>query len=133
MRSLFFAFLCCTLCSAAFAQDRFTNCSAAFLDSRMIVDEYSPTGKCVLPAAATGQLSVGTVELSPKEYRLIKPLRFKVAIRDGNTKTLLAFSEETYERVDVQSVLARCQKGDAIVLLTLETDYALPHNEILVQ
>ncbi len=133
MRSLVFAFLCCTLCSAAFGQDRFTNCSAAFLDSRMIVDEYSPTGKSVLSATATGQLSVGTVELSPNEYRLVKPLRFKVAIRDGNTKTLLSFSDETYERVNVQSVLAKCQKGDAIVLLTLETDYALPHNEILVQ
>ena len=30
------------------AQSRFSNCSAAFLNQKMIVDDYSPHGKCVL-------------------------------------------------------------------------------------
>ena len=42
------------------AQNRFSNCSAAFLNQKMIVDDYSPQGKCVLNTSAIGQLTVNT-------------------------------------------------------------------------
>lgn len=118
---------------SARAQQPFTNCSAAFVGNRMVVDTYSPAGKCKLAATASGTLTVQTVVLSPKENKAIDPIDFKVAIRDNATGTLHLYSDETYRQVPVQNVLARCRKGDQIVLLTVDTRYALPHNEILVK
>ena len=115
------------------AQNKFNNCSAAFLDNKMVVDEYTTTGKCSLPATATGQLTVCTAELSPEKSRPVDAIRFKVAIRDQNTGTLTMFSNETFKRVDIQDIMARCRKGDHIVLITMADEYALPHNEILVK
>lgn len=97
------------------------------------MDEYSPKGKCVLPATATGKLTVCTVDLSPTTSKIVDRIPFRVAIRDKNTKTLLAFSSEEVKQVDVKTVLAKCKKGDHIVLLTVDDTYAMPHNEILVQ
>ncbi|MEZ0541319.1 hypothetical protein [Fibrella arboris] len=119
--------------TSAQAQQPFTNCSAAFVGKKMVVDTYTPAGKCQLAAAATGTLTVQTVALSTTESKAVDPIDFKVAIRDKATGTLHLYSEETYRRVPVENVLARCKKGDQIVLLTVDTRYALPHNEILVQ
>lgn len=117
----------------AFAQTQFNSCAAAFLDKKMVVDEYSPTGKCVLPATATGELTVCTVDLSPENSVAKERIGFKIAIRDKNTGTLTLFSGDTFRKIDIQKVLAQCQAGDRIVLITTERDFALPHNEILVQ
>jgi hypothetical protein len=43
------------------------------------------------------------------------------------------FSDQTYKNILIQKVLAKCKKGDSILLITLNNQYALPHNEILVQ
>ncbi|GAA4455053.1 hypothetical protein GCM10023189_22400 [Nibrella saemangeumensis] len=99
----------------------------------MVVDEYSPKGKCVVAATATGQLTLYTVNLSRTESKRVEPVPFQIAIRDKDTKTLTMYSKENLRQVDIRRVLARCRKGDAIVLLTLDNRYALPHNEILVQ
>lgn len=115
------------------AQHKFSSCSAAFLDNKMVVNEYTDKGKCIIPASAKGQLSVCTANLSPKESIPVDKLMFKVAIRDKSTKTMVMFSNENYKQVDIQKVLSKCKKGDHIVLLTTSDEYALPHNEILVQ
>ncbi|MCC6463302.1 MAG: hypothetical protein IT260_22725 [Saprospiraceae bacterium] len=115
------------------AQTRFTNCSAAFLDNKMVVDDYSPTGKCSLPDTATGELTVCTADLSPQGSHPVDQIKFKVAIRDQQTGTLTMFSNETFKRVDIRNILSRCRKGDHIVLITMVDEYALPHNEILVK
>lgn len=115
------------------AQEAFTNCTAAFLDNKMVVDEYTPDGKCSLPQTATGVLSVCTADLSPTNSFPVAKVKFMVALRDQNTRTLTMFSKETYKQLDIQKVLARCKKGDHIVLLTLDDEYAFPHNEILVK
>lgn len=108
-------------------------CSAAFLDNKLVVDEYSPTGKCILPLTARGELTVATAELSLEASKPVESLPFKIAIRDENTKTLTMFSGEDFRKIEIQQVLAKCKKGDSIVLLTLEKQYALLHNEILVK
>lgn len=123
----------CVFVSAAPAQKPFNNCVAAFVGSKMVVNEYSPKGQCRLSATAIGDLSVQTVDLSPTESKAVDKIDFKVAIRDKATGTLLMYSGETFRQIRVQDVLARCQKGDHIVLLTMDNKYALPHNEILVQ
>jgi hypothetical protein len=45
----------------------------------------------------------------------------------------MSYSNKTYQEVDIKPLLAKCKPGDAIVLLTLDDRYALPHNEILVK
>lgn len=115
------------------AQSAFNTCSAAFLGNKMIVDEYTTKGKCSLPAKSTGELTVNTVDLSPTESKAIKQIPFKIAIRDQHTKTLMLYSNDNFKRVSIQNVLTKCRKGDHIVLLTTNTQYALPHNEILVR
>lgn len=123
----------CLLSGLCFGQNTFTNCSAAFLGDKMVVNEYTPKGKCVVSANATGPLTLFTVNLSPTESKKVDQLPFQVAIRDRNTKTLTLYSKETLRQVDIQRILAKCRKGDYIVLLTLDTQYALPHNEIEVR
>ena len=60
-------------------------------------------------------------------------ISFKIILRDGATKTLLSYSDTTYEGIDIQKVLGKCKKGDAILISLVKDQYALPHNEILVE
>lgn len=121
------------LAGLCFAQDTFQHCTAAFLNKAMVVNEYSPKGTCVLPATAVGELTVQTVELSATASKPTGTIPFKLAIRDGKTHTLTLVSHTDFTSVPIQSVLAKCRKGDRLVLLTLNGAYALPHNEILIQ
>ncbi len=128
--------LCCcciAISGAAFSQERFNDCTAAFLNKKMVVDEYSPTGKCVLAHNATGELTVCTVNLSPDSAVPVKQLPFKIALRDGSSKTLVMYDEKTFKTVDIQKLLAKCKLGDSIVLITLDNQYAFPHHEILIK
>jgi hypothetical protein len=114
------------------AQNRFNECSAAFLNQKMIVDDYSPKGKCVIDTNATGQLTVSTAIYENDTWRAVEKISFKITIRDSKTKTLFSFSDATYEEVDIKKVLAKCQKGDYILISLVKDLYALPHNEVLV-
>ena len=99
------------------------------MDSKLVVNDYSPEGYCELSKSASGELTVQTMsDLVP-----IGKINFKLAIRDGNSKTLMSYSNKTYQEVDIKPLLAKCKPGDAIVLLTLDDRYALLHNEILVK
>ncbi|MEM1122478.1 MAG: hypothetical protein AAGJ18_18675, partial [Bacteroidota bacterium] len=62
-----------------------------------------------------------------------KKIQFKVAIKDANTKTVSLISDQTYTEIAVDEILTDCHAGDSIMLLTLESEYALPHHEILVK
>ena len=121
------------LSSLCYGQDQFKHCTAAFMGTQLVVDEYSPRGKCVLPAASVGTLTVQTVDLSEDKVTRLGEIPFKVAIRDKETRTLVMYSIEDFKQVDILLVLTRCKRGDSIVLLSVDNQYALPHNEILVQ
>jgi hypothetical protein len=135
MKKIAFLFLILvgSLSGSTLAQENHTECVAAFVGSKMVVDEYTTTGKCRLPITATGELAIFTVDLGPTENKALDKIDFRVAIRDKATGTLTMFSGKRYRQVPVQDILARCQKGDHIVLLTEDDRYALPHNEILIQ
>ncbi len=124
--------VCCAIFSPAFGQKLFQSCTAAFLNNKIVVDDYSPQGKCGVAATATGRLTVCTADLSLTSSVAVDKIVFKIAIRDQNTKTLVMYSNEDFQQVDIQRVLSKCRQGDHIVLLTLDSQYALPHNEILV-
>ncbi len=130
---LFFVAFCAVASSSAFGQHPFTNCSAAFLNNKIVVNEYTDQGHCELQKSASGELTVQTASLSPENSFPTGKIDFKIAIRDGNTKTLMSFSDNTYKELDIKKVLAKCRPGDSIVLLTMNDEYALPHNEILVK
>ncbi|MFN8355266.1 MAG: hypothetical protein U0Y10_12500 [Spirosomataceae bacterium] len=115
--------------SHAWAQQQ---CSAAFLNNKMVVNEYTTKGKCILSQQASGKLTVCTANLSPKSSTPVDKIAFQISIRDGKTKSLCSFSKQTYQQIDIQKILAKCKKGDFIVLRALGSQYALPHNEILV-
>ena len=80
-----------------------------------------------------GELTVQTVNLSPTESKALTAIPFKVAIRDGRTHTLTMYAQTDFLKLAIQDVLKRCRKGDSLVLLTLQDQYSLPHNEILIQ
>ncbi len=115
------------------AQNKFSNCSAIFLNQKMVVDDYSPKGKCLLQTTTTGQLTVCTAVFENDKWRAVDKIPFRITIRDGETKTLLSYSDKTYKNIDINSVLSKCRKGDYILISVLKDEYALPHNEILVE
>ena len=131
-RRLWLFLFCSAITHISLAQESFSNCAAAFLDGKIVVDDYSPTGKCSLAADATGELTVCTANLSPTSSIPVDKIKFRIAIRDGNTKTLWMYSGDTFTKVNIRKVLDKCKKGDHIVLLTTDDEYALPHNEILI-
>lgn len=124
---------CMLVCSVTFGQKNNQQCAAAFLNTRMVVDEYSPKGQCRLALQSIGELTVQTVQLSSTESKAIAAIAFKVAIRNGETNTLTLYSSTDVVKVDVKEVLKRCRKGDSLVLMTVSNQYSLPHNEILIQ
>jgi hypothetical protein len=115
-----------------FGQNNFSDCSAAFLNSKMIVNEYSPSGKCTVSIHEKGNLTVNTVKLSSIKTKITDAIMFQVAIKDKETGTLILVSKEQIKKVAIESILSKCKKGDHIVLLTINRKYSLPHNEILV-
>jgi hypothetical protein len=127
-------FFCLFSIAALLGQNDFMNCTAILLNNKMVVNEYTPSGTCELSLEAKGKLTVQPVTLQedgssqPQGKR-----RFKIAIRDFNTKTLISFSDKTYEEIEASAVLSQCRRGDYIVFLTMDRDLALPHNEVLVK
>ncbi|QHV94461.1 hypothetical protein [Spirosoma endbachense] len=133
INGLMLAILGLVVSNACLGQHSFSTCSAAFLNNKMVVDSYTDKGKCLLSSSATGQLTLQTVSLSPTGSKGLEKVPFRVAIKDKATQTLLLLTQEEVKEIDVKKVLAKCKKGDRVILLTLDDQYAVPHNEILVQ
>jgi hypothetical protein len=127
------ALLFCAANGIAQSND-FNNCAAAFLGSKMIVNEYTTEGKCVLDSTASGELSLRPVTLDESgAAKMGKKIPFKIALRGGTSRTLMLLSEKTHTEIEAQKVLKQCQKGEYIVLLTTEREWSVPHAEILVR
>lgn len=132
---LFLSFL--FLGNIAFAQDLYSNCSAVFLNDQMVIEEYSTTAKAKISKDAQGWISAGAVNLGEvnkgeKKFEITEKFEFGVAIKDANTGTIILFSPKEYKKIEVEKVLAKCRKGDSIIIMTTDNTFSLPHNEILV-
>lgn len=126
-----------SICSNSFGQEVFSNCSAVFINDQMIVEEYSATAKAKISKDAMGWISAGTVNLGDvskgeKKFEITDKFEFGVAIKDGNTHTIMLFSPKQYKKIEAEKILAKCKKGDSIIIMTTDNTFALPHNEILV-
>lgn len=119
-------------CNLVFAQENFSNCSAAFLNGKIIVEQYSKTAKAKISILSKGELTASTAELGEDYTKQVKKFEFGVAIKDKETGTTMLFSSKTFMKIEIERVLAKCKEGDSIIILTTEAEYALPHNEILV-
>jgi hypothetical protein len=120
-----------------FAQENFSNCAAILIDNQMLVEEYSNTAKCKLSIVSKGLLSAGTVNLGDvskgeKQFEITGKISFSIAIKDANTGTIIMFSNKKYKKIDMQKVLLKCKKGDSIIIMTNNTKYVLPHNDIFI-
>lgn len=116
----------------SFAQKPYTNCSAVFLNNKMLVEEYTDTAQCQISIDAQGELIVGTVELGENYSKLVDKQSFSVAIKDKATGTMLLITAKPIKELAVATVLAKCKKGDKLIILTTDSALALPHNEIVV-
>ncbi len=110
----------------------FSNCAAILLNDKVLVDEYSPEGQCEVFSEMTGSLKVATVDFSLDNFCLSMPVMFKVAIKNEQTNTLWLYSEKNFFEVPIEDVLKKCQRGDRIILVTVDQEYALPHHEIAI-
>ena len=129
-------FAICLICVSIVskAQNRFSDCSVLLLNEQVLVENYSPNATCNVSKAAKGWLTAGTITLGENS---MKPnadgkFEFGVAIKDMETGTLHLFSFEKYKKVKIEEVLRQCKAGDSIVILTANSKFALPHNEIKV-
>ncbi|MCP9766385.1 hypothetical protein EGI22_00605 [Lacihabitans sp. LS3-19] len=114
-----------------FAQDHFSNCSAVFLEDKMIVEEYSKNAKCKIAKDTKGWISAGTVSLGEKA-EITSKFAFGIAIKDAETGTITMFSPKIFKKIEAEKVLAKCKRGDSVIIMTTDDEYSLPHNELLV-
>lgn len=96
----------------------------------MLVDDYSPQGKCSINQAAEGTLYVSTVGLSMDFTRPFQTVEFRVAILNNETNTIWSYSEETFTKIDLKKVIEKCKVGDDIIIMTVDKRFSLPHNVI---
>lgn len=123
--------------SDSYGQDSFSSCSAVFLNDQMIVEEYSASSKAKISKDAQGWISAGAVSLGnvskgEKKFEITEKIEFGVAIKDANSGTIILFSPKEFKKIEAEKVLAKCQKGDSIIIMTTDNTFSLPHNEIVV-
>ncbi|MCO6493834.1 MAG: hypothetical protein J5I98_35770 [Phaeodactylibacter sp.] len=116
----------------ALVPPNYSECAAILYNGNILVDEYSPTGKCKLDEKSTkGVLSVATVKSSDKGCAApARNIAFKVAIKNGRTNTIWMYSEKALWEAQLEDILKKCEPGDRIILMTVDQRYSLPHPEI---
>lgn len=105
-------------------------CAAILYKGNVLVDDYSPKGRCFLEKGMTGKLSISTVSLSETATIPQKTLKFHVAIKNKDTNTLFMITKEAILEIELEDILKQCKRGDIIVFLTVDKQYSLTHHEI---
>lgn len=110
----------------------YKECAAILFNGKMLVDEYSPNGKCILSNGTAGKLSVSSVILNDKGATPGEKIGFRVAIKNDRTNTLWMFSNDVHYELNIQSVMKKLEEGDSILIMTVDQKFSLPHHEIIV-
>ncbi len=119
------------------AQEKSDNrsCSVVCLNDQWLPTSYEADAETNISITATGILSVHeTFDVADRNnYNRKEFIDFKVAAFKKEIGSLISFSEETYQKIDVSKILQQCEKGDQIVILLKDKDhYSLPHYQIEV-
>ena len=117
---------------SALPYPNYKECAAILYKGKLLVDEYSPKGKCKLEQGMKGTLSVATITSSDSDNTPVpaKNIAFRVAIKNGRTNTIWMYSEKNLLEVQLEDILKKCEKGDRIIFMTVDQQYSLPHHEI---
>jgi len=117
--------------SSSIDQNLYNECLAIMHDGQMLVDEYSPRGKCVISKNATGSYRVSAIELSDNSPVVEKEqASFMVGIRDSRTNTIWMLTKEPVLKINIEDAIAKCGKEDQIMLMTVDQKYSLSHHVI---
>lgn len=114
------------------SENDFTECAAIFYEDKMLVDDYSPEGKCKLEQGMRGTLKVCTVNLSENGAVATENIAFKIAIKNAKTNTLWYYSDKAVYDVKSEDILDRCRENDKIIFMIVDRKYSLPHHEMEV-
>ncbi len=109
------------------------SCSVVCLNDQWIPVSYNVNAKTAISLNSTGILSVHeTLDVENRNlYKRTDFIDFKVGIFKKEFDTMISFSDDTYQKIDVKEVLKQCEKGDQIVILLIDKDrYSLPHYKI---
>ena len=116
------------------AQSDFSNCAAVYLDNDMIITEYGPKGVSKVSLSDEGSLQLRVVIAPEGTWRVSGSAQeFRVAIRDKKTGTLVMYGDKTYRRLEISEVLAKCNSGDHLLILSTNRELGITGAEILVE
>ncbi|MEL7531983.1 MAG: hypothetical protein AAFN10_11770 [Bacteroidota bacterium] len=115
------------------AQSDFSNCAAVYLDNDMIITEYSPKGVSKVSLEDKGSLQLRIVNAPDGNWKITGSAQeFRVAIRDQKTGTLVMYGDQAYRRLELSELLAKCQAGDHILILSTNRELGITGAEILI-
>lgn len=109
----------------------YSDCAAILFNGDVLVDEFSPRGRCTIEEKKTGKLNIATVDILTETLMIPKRLlKFHVAIKNMETNTLVLLTTEAVLEIELEDVRKQCGKGDLIIILTDDKKYSLTHHEI---
>ncbi len=108
----------------------YNDCAAIYFNGVLLVDDYSPRGKCVLDAERKGELTLYTVALTERGSTKVLGLPFRVAIHNDRTKTYWMYTKTAVKNILLQDLVRECEEGDRLIFVTEDKKYALPHGEV---
>ncbi len=109
------------------------SCSVILLNHQWLINSYQKDEKIRLSKNSKGLISVHeTGDLTTKAYKET-PIAFKVGILKRADNTMTSFSDKTFNEIEVNEILKKCELGDKIIiLLAKDGQYSLPHHQIEV-
>jgi len=110
--------------------DNYRNCAAILHNGKVLVNDYSPEGKCRLEMGMRGILTVATVSLSDEGTFPQENITFKVAVKNERTNTIWMYSDQPMQELELKDVLKKCEKGDRLIIMTTDQEFSLPHHEV---
>lgn len=109
------------------------SCSVILLNNQWLIKSYESSEKITITKNAKGILSVHeTGDIAKKSYKK-ELIAFKIGILKKSDRTITSFSDDTYQEIELNDVLKKCESGDKIIILLKDDQkYSLPHHQIEV-
>lgn len=134
MKRFFMTCLVLMYAGILLAQTDFSTCAGVYLKDQMIISEYSPEGVSKVSLEDRGSLRLRLIEAPEDSWRIVGPAQtFQVAIRDKGTQTLVMYSSRPVRSIELSDVLAKCEGGDQILILSTDRSLGVIGAEITVQ